>query len=87
MALELLGPKFTEIILEDQDCFAEEDGWETLLQLIPDLKIAKRLRERWEAKPLSSKAKWAEVKSEAKKEVRRSCRTRHYPVSCPPRIR
>ena len=68
MALELLEPRFRDIILRDQDCFAEEAGWETLLQLIPDSKVASRLRERWEGKSLSSAKKWADVEREEKKD-------------------
>lgn len=60
---------FTEIILNDQDCFAEEEDWETLLQLIPDSETENLLRARWKVKALSSNAKWEAVKKEAKKNL------------------
>lgn len=60
---------FTEIILNDQDCFAEEEDWETLLQLIPDSETENLLRARWKVKALSSNAKWEDVKKEAKKNL------------------
>ncbi|KZT70049.1 prim-pol domain-containing protein [Daedalea quercina L-15889] len=66
MALEPLGPIFHELILLDQDCFAEEEGWETLLQLFPDPDVVRGLRAKWEVKPLSSEAKWEDVKNMTK---------------------
>lgn len=60
---------FTEIILNDQYCFAEEEDWETLLQLIPDSETENLLRARWKVKALSSNAKWEDVKKEAKKNL------------------
>lgn len=60
---------FPEIILNDQDCFAEEEDWETLLQLIPDSETENLLRARWKVKALSSNAKWEDVKKEAKKNL------------------
>ncbi|KAI0728456.1 prim-pol domain-containing protein [Fomitopsis betulina] len=68
-ALSLLRMAFTEIILNDQDCFAEEEDWETLLQLIPDSETENLLRARWKVKALSSNAKWEDVKKEAKKNL------------------
>ena len=61
MALDILRRKFHGIIVEDQDCFAQEDGWETLLQLLPDSDDVRQLRKRWEVKPLSSVEKWREL--------------------------
>jgi len=69
MALEPLRHLFNDLILEDQDCFAHEEGWETLLQLIPDSDVVERLRAKWEAKSgLSSEAKWDDLKKEARAE-------------------
>jgi DNA primase small subunit len=35
-ALDQLKATFGELILSDQDCFASEEGWQNLLELIPD---------------------------------------------------
>jgi len=33
----------------DQDCFGTRQGWQTLLELIPDREIVGRLQSKWEA--------------------------------------
>lgn len=33
----------------DQDCFGTQQGWQTLLELIPDKGIVGRLQSKWEA--------------------------------------
>jgi len=69
MALEPLKHLFNDLILEDQDCFAHEEGWETLLQLIPDSDVVERLRAKWEGKSgLSSEVKWDDLKIQARAE-------------------
>ncbi|TFY65278.1 hypothetical protein EVJ58_g2066 [Rhodofomes roseus] len=59
-------PPGIQLILEDQDCFAEEEGWETLLQLISEPSVTRRLRAKWEIKSRSSEEKWEDVKREAR---------------------
>ncbi|KAH9836234.1 prim-pol domain-containing protein [Rhodofomes roseus] len=66
MSLESLRTIFHRLILEDQDCFAEEEGWETLLQLISEPSVTRRLRAKWEIKSRSSEEKWEDVKREAR---------------------
>jgi DNA primase small subunit len=48
-ALSILSSDFfVPIILEDQDCFRRRtDGWEVLLELIPDKEVRTRLEEKW----------------------------------------
>jgi DNA primase small subunit len=53
--------------LADQDCFASQEGWEALLQLIPE-PTADILRKKWSAvSERSSDDKWADIKNEVKK--------------------
>ncbi|KAI0718712.1 hypothetical protein C8T65DRAFT_761804, partial [Cerioporus squamosus] len=44
----MLQPAFHDLILEDQNCFASEEGWRALLHLIPDNDIVKSLQDKWE---------------------------------------
>jgi len=68
MALRPLVEAFGDIILMDQDCFASEEGWEALLQLIPNKSTAESLRRKWTANSdRSSEDKWEDVKEEARK--------------------
>ena len=64
---------FAELILEDQDCFASDEGYETLLKLIPDGSIVATLAERWQDDPQrSSVDKWEDIRKEMKKYERNS---------------
>ncbi|KAJ3749220.1 prim-pol domain-containing protein [Lentinula detonsa] len=66
-ACQTINQTFDELILQDQDCFGTQEGYETLLSLVPDVKMASRLRERWSQKPDSpSYVKWDEMKAEVK---------------------
>lgn len=74
-ALTILRMRFDPLVLDDQDCFASEEGWETLLQLIPDQAIVDKLRTEWSKDPARpSTRKWKELctlvekKSESKKD-------------------
>jgi len=51
MALNPLATLFSSLILTDQNCFGSEDGYEALLQLIPDRSVVDNLRKKWEADP------------------------------------
>ncbi|KAG2136691.1 prim-pol domain-containing protein [Suillus clintonianus] len=54
-------------LLDDQECFLSEDGWRTLLKLVPDKKIVETLEKRWETQPgIKSSKKWDELKAEVK---------------------
>jgi DNA primase small subunit len=67
-ALEPLATLFSSLILTDQNCFASEDGYEALLQLIPDNNVVEKLRKKWEADPDRHSAdKWGDLKSEVKR--------------------
>ncbi|KAI6124462.1 prim-pol domain-containing protein [Pisolithus croceorrhizus] len=62
-ALETLRSTFGPLVLDDQDCFASQEGWETLLQLIPDRSVVETLRNKWSQDPERSSAqKWGELK-------------------------
>ena len=61
----MLQPVFHDLILEDQDCFASEEGWQALLHLIPDKDVVKNLQEMWEDDPdRSSEDKWQDLEDE-----------------------
>jgi len=60
-----LGGYFTEVILEDQQCFDSEEGAETLLALLPDKIIAAKLRKLWAVTPgRPSMKKFADLNAE-----------------------
>ncbi|KAF8828840.1 hypothetical protein HHX47_DHR3000033 [Lentinula edodes] len=64
-ACQAINQTFDDLILQDQDCFGSQEGYETLLSLIPDAKLASRLREKWSQKPDSpSYIKWDEMRTE-----------------------
>ncbi|GLB37291.1 putative eukaryotic-type primase small subunit family protein [Lyophyllum shimeji] len=66
-ALEHLATIFSELVLADQNVFESQQGFESLLQQIPDLNVVKALRETWSEDPSrSSEAKWADLKSQAR---------------------
>jgi DNA primase small subunit len=68
MALNPLATLFSSLILTDQNCFGSEDGYEALLQLIPDRSVVDNLRKKWEADPDRHSAdKWGDLKSEVKR--------------------
>lgn len=58
---------FTDLILVDQDCFANREGWELLLHLIPDADVVEKLREKWEKTSSSSEAKWKDLTDQIRK--------------------
>ncbi|CAG7849769.1 DNA primase small subunit; AltName: Full=DNA polymerase subunit A; AltName: Full=DNA primase 50 kDa subunit; Short=dPRI50 [Serendipita indica DSM 11827] len=48
-SLDILNENhFMPIVLEDQDCFGSRQGWETLLELLPDREVVSNLRKKWE---------------------------------------
>ena len=62
-SLTELGEKyFAGLILEDQDCFASEQGWTVFLELLPDKEVAENLRKQWCSKPSDSASKWEDFK-------------------------
>lgn len=66
-ALETLKKDFVTLILEDQDCFRSERGWETLLALLPSDPLVNELRRQWQADPgRSSEAKWNDLRAATK---------------------
>jgi hypothetical protein len=67
-ALDHLAAIFSDLILADQDCFSSEEGYETLLQHIPDSRVVENLREKWVKDPSrSSEDKWEDLKDEVKR--------------------
>ncbi|KAJ9124275.1 hypothetical protein QFC22_001075 [Naganishia vaughanmartiniae] len=60
-ALNDVKDVFVKTVLQDQDCFREERGWDTLLALIPDKDVVDSLRKRWQNSDSSSKTKWKEL--------------------------
>ncbi|KAJ6495604.1 hypothetical protein C8R47DRAFT_1176164 [Mycena vitilis] len=65
-ALDHLAMVFTQLILQDQDCFASEKGFEALLSLIPDSRVVDALETQWRSSTSSSEEKWKDFKSEIK---------------------
>jgi len=66
--LDVLRTIFTPLVLKDQNCFGSQEGWETLLQLIPDPTIVETLRSEWAKYPTrSSVQKWEELKTQISK--------------------
>ncbi|KAL4244430.1 DNA primase small subunit [Abortiporus biennis] len=66
-ALEPLAETFSELILADQNCFESEEGWKSLLHLVPDQKIVAELTKQWERDPdRSSEDKWDDLKAQVK---------------------
>ncbi|TFK92525.1 prim-pol domain-containing protein [Polyporus arcularius HHB13444] len=64
-AYKMLLPVFHDLILDDQDCFASEEGWQALLHLIPDKDIVRSLEDKWEDDPKrSSEDKWQDFEDE-----------------------
>ena len=60
-SLEVLRPFFARV-LEEQDPFASQAGYERLLQLLPDKVLNEALRKKWESSPgRSSSKKWADI--------------------------
>ncbi|KAG5646812.1 hypothetical protein DXG03_002189 [Asterophora parasitica] len=67
-AVEHLATIFSELVLSDQDVFASQEGYEALLEQIPDSEVVSKLRTKWNADPSrSSEDKWLDLKSQAKK--------------------
>ncbi|KAH0826589.1 prim-pol domain-containing protein [Lanmaoa asiatica] len=61
-ALSVLRTLFNPLVLDDQDCFSSEEGWETLLQLVPDRIIVEKLRMEWSKDPgRPSTQKWNDL--------------------------
>ena len=61
-ALSTLRMLFSSLVLDDQECFGSEEGWEMLLQLIPDRGVTEKLRAQWSKNPEKSSAqKWTEL--------------------------
>ncbi|KAK0486298.1 hypothetical protein IW261DRAFT_1549142 [Armillaria novae-zelandiae] len=66
--LQDLAVVFTDLILEDQDCFATEEGYEALLKLIPVPDVVDTLRTKWSADPTrASSDKWSDLKAQIKR--------------------
>ncbi|KAJ2931320.1 hypothetical protein H1R20_g5863, partial [Candolleomyces eurysporus] len=64
-ARETLLPYFSEMILEEQDCFGSEKGYEKLLDFLPDNKTVDALRSKWSADPSrDSSSKWSDLKAQ-----------------------
>ncbi|KAG6821043.1 hypothetical protein H0H93_007933 [Arthromyces matolae] len=67
-AVDILKDTFTHVILSDQNLFASQQGYETLLEQIPDSQTVARLREKWADDPgRSSEEKWQDLKDEIKR--------------------
>lgn len=76
-AYQTLSPVFVDLILNDQDLFATDEGFEFFCKLIPDEKVAEQLRKEKVAGS-SSKDVW-----DCFTEKVRSCRDKQQKVSRP----
>lgn len=71
-SLGVLGTPFVRVILEDQDCFRSEKGWQTLLSLLPSsderaIQLQQRLQTKWNGTgEMSSTQRWEQLVKEAK---------------------
>jgi DNA primase small subunit len=70
----VLNSPFIKVILEDQDCFRHEIGWEALLRLLPTsdekfLGMSQKLEGQWRKNDYSSKEKWQMFVGAAKEVV------------------
>jgi len=55
------------MVLDEQDCFGSERGYETLLEFIPDNKVVEALRHKWSRDPnRHSSEKWNDLKQQIK---------------------
>jgi DNA primase small subunit len=67
-ALDHLAAIFSDLILEDQDCFLSTEGWEALLEMVPNSNIVSTLRDEWSRNPsIPSSQKWSELKAAIRK--------------------
>ncbi|KAG6852322.1 hypothetical protein H0H87_010298, partial [Tephrocybe sp. NHM501043] len=65
MGVDILKEVFSDLILSDQNLFASQEGYELLLEQIPDLHTVSELRAKWVGEPgRSSEAKWQDFKKE-----------------------
>ncbi|WVQ79375.1 hypothetical protein IAT38_001472 [Cryptococcus sp. DSM 104549] len=62
-AVNILGAEFARICLYDQNCFGTQQGWESLLAILPaDRKIGGELRAKWKnGSESSSEDKWNDL--------------------------
>lgn len=70
----VLNSPFNKVILEDQDCFRHEIGWEALLRLLPTsddkfLAMSQKLETKWRREDSSSKEKWQALVNAANEAV------------------
>ncbi|KAF9510629.1 hypothetical protein BS47DRAFT_1395830 [Hydnum rufescens UP504] len=86
-ALSTLQGGFSDLVLEDQDCFRSTEGWNKLLRLLPqDDDIIATLREKWEeqdsiGEPSSSIDKWEDMRREIKKISKDSTRKKFLSIA------
>ena len=88
--LDHLTSPFNKIILEDQDCFRSERGWEALLRLLPMneeklVLMQQNLENKWRnlAAETSSKQKWAELVEASRVAVEGESNTKKVSLTIP----
>ncbi|THH01494.1 hypothetical protein EW145_g6899 [Phellinidium pouzarii] len=64
--------EFTSLILKDQDCFANDEQTNALLELLGDKDVSTRLRKKWTDASKDSEGKWADVLRELKQKTKES---------------
>jgi DNA primase small subunit len=63
----VLNKQFANLILLDQECFMSQQGWEELLQLVPNQSVVATLKREWERDPdRSSDDKWTDLQRQWK---------------------
>src|SRR5258706_982314 len=77
---ELGGGYFAGLILEDQDCFANEQGWTVFLELLPDKEVAEYLRKQWSSNQSDSASKWEDFKRQIMSIPKESPRRVRLPI-------
>ncbi|KAG5652475.1 hypothetical protein H0H81_004883 [Sphagnurus paluster] len=72
-AVDRLRIIFPDLVLSDQNLFASTEGYEALLEQIPDPAVVSKLRQQWQNDPSrSSEDKWVNFKKEVSKYERGS---------------
>ena len=67
LALKPLADVFSELILQDQDCFRSPEQAEALLKLLTDKGLVEELREQWGDEEIESSKRWEDMKKVIKK--------------------
>lgn len=74
-AVQVARTEFKRLVLDDQDCFANETQSEALLELLGDREVSLRLKKMWSDAPKSSGDKWSDILREVKSKTKQGDET------------